>query len=444
MRIPSLEIRPNADQSISARRWSRFWLLLAVLLPAAVGLAAIMIRAELAVWADARSTHRLLGLGNYREARVVLDRWLQKRPSSAEATFLLARSLLGLRDYDQGFPMLERAARLGYPIPRIERARAIALAWMGRYQEAEPTLRRLTQPSSIPDPEVDEALAKCFLETFQLIAADQVLDRWIRDAPDDARARYWKGEVGRKTSEDLPIVIQYFEAAVRLDPECDPARLALAELYLESHRLDDAVREYTLYLDRNSEAPDGFNGLAQVALEQGDLDSAVCHFDRALMLAPGDPKPLLERGKIEVRRGHLEAALGYLDRALAVDPKEPAIHYHRSLVLARLGRTAESAQEREQSARLREDKEQLDTLLRSLLNAPGDTALQLNAARWLFEHGHPEEGLRWAQKILGEHPHHAETSALLADYYQQQGNRGLANYYHLQAGSAAGSSAQRR
>jgi predicted Zn-dependent protease len=308
---------------------------------------------------------------------------------------------------------------------------------MARYQEAEPVLAKLVKSDSRPDPEVDEALAKCYLETFQLIAADQVIDRWINDAPQDARARYWKGEIGRKTSDDPSVVIQHYEAALRLDPECDPARLALAELYLQSHRLDDAEREYARYESSHPEDPSTHIGLGQVAEERADVESAVRHFNRAATIAPRDTRPLLELAKIEIQQNRLQAALGYLDRALALDFQEPAIHYHRSLVLARLGRTVESEKEREESARLREEKEQLAKLLRSLLNAPRETALQLDAARWLFDHGHPEEGLRWAQKILSEYPSHPEASALLADHYEKQGNRGLANYYRLQAGAVA-------
>jgi tetratricopeptide (TPR) repeat protein len=437
MQGPSLDLPKKRNPSHLARRQPWFWGAFGILLFILAYPAVVVIRAELAIHTDARSARHLIELGKYQEARAPLERWLHKRPTSAEASFLSARSFCGLRAYDHALPALENAAKLGYPAAEIMRVRAIALAWMGRYQEAEPMLQRIAQAGTSPDSAVDEALAKCYLESFQLIAADHIIDRWIKDAPEDARARYWKGEVARKTSEDLPAVIQHYEAALRLDSEYDPARLVIAELYLESHRVDDAAREYTSYLSRHPEDPAAYIGMAQIALEQGDLASAIRQFDQAAIVAPRDTKPLLERGKIEIQRGHLESALHFLDRALAIDPKEPAIHYHRSLVLARLGRKSESEKESEQSALLREDKAQLEKLLRSLLNAPGEIGLQLDAARWLFDHGHPEEGLRWAQKVLSEHPHHPEANAIVADYYEKQGNRGLTNYYRLQSGATA-------
>ena len=41
-------------------------------------------------------------------------------------------------------------------------------------------------------------------------------------------------------------------------------------------------------------------------------------------------------------------------------------------------------------------------LQRALVANPGDLALQAEVARWMIEHGHEEEGVRWARKILGE------------------------------------------
>ena len=140
-------------------------------------------------------------------------------------------------------------------------------------------MRRLLLSSSKPDPEADEALAKCYLETFQLAQAESVIEKWIHDAP-------------------------------------------------------------------------------------------------------GDVKP----------------------------------HYRRSLVLTRLGGTALAKAEQDTSARLRDEREHIQKLLNEMLAAPGGLDHQYDAARWLFEHGRPEEGLRWTEKILRDQPRHTKTNRLLADY----------------------------
>ena len=109
------------------------------------------------------------------------------------------------------------------------------------------------------------------------------------------------------------------------------------------------------------------------------------------------------------------------------------IRHRRGLCLARLGRHDEARAEQEEAARLREDDQRLSKLQQALVANPGDPRLQGEVMRWMFEHGHEEEGLRWARKILGERPNDPEANRLMAEYHERGGNPGLANYYRLQA-----------
>jgi predicted Zn-dependent protease len=172
----------------------------------------------------------------------------------------------------------------------------------------------------------------------------------------------------------------------------------------------------------------------QVAATDGRDDVAVDYLDQAMKVAPKDHRPAVERGKLESRRGRFAAALAFFDRAVELEPVEPEIRYQRSMVLSAMGRTGEARKEQEEMTRLRKEKEELDKLLEGLLKFPADTDRQIKAARWFFEHGHPDEGVRWALKILRERSDHAESNRMLADHYEKQGNRGLANFYRLQAG----------
>lgn len=243
----------------------------------------------------------------------------------------------------------------------------------------------------------------------------------------------WKIELGRKVNADPDVMYGYFQKALEIDPKESSVHLGLAELYLQTHRLDEAAAEFTRFLELRPEHSSAYLGLGRVAVERGDATEASRCFERSARLAPGDIRPLIERGKIELRLGRLEEALRSIDQALKIDAGEPEVHYQRSLILARLGRSAESKTEQDAASRAREDNEYIKKLLTEILEAPADIARQYEAARWLFEHGHAEEGLRWAQKILKEQPHHPPTNRLLADHYAKQGNQGLANFYGLQA-----------
>ena len=98
--------------------------------------------------------------------------------------------------------------------------------------------------------------------------------------------------------------------------------------------------------------------------------------------------------------------------------------------------TPEARAQDEAAARLRAEQEQILTLQKKILNDPHDLVSRHQLAAWMFEHGHADEGLKWAKEILQANPHHGPTHRLLADYYQKQGDPGLANYHRLMASTA--------
>jgi Flp pilus assembly protein TadD len=384
----------------------------------------------------ARSARERIAAGDFEAADEPLQHWLEARPDSAEALFLSARVAIGLNRFEPGLKALQKAREAGYPDRLIERERGLLLVRGGNLSEAEPVLRKvfLASSSDTRDPELDEALARCYVESYQLRAAEEVLKRWIRDAPTDARPYFWSAEVERrKATPDQDVLIDNYEKAVRLDPAMDQARLPLAEQYLKAHRNDDAAREYAAYVQRHPDDPEAHLGLGQIAAENGDEGEAIRELDRAAELAPGDHRPLVERGKLELHRGRVREALTFFSRAVEVNPTEPEVHYQRGLVLTRLGKVEEAKKEQEETARRQRERGELELLLKDLHRSPRDLSLQIRACRWLFDHGHPDEGLRWAEKILREHPGHVEICRLLADHYERAGNAGLANFYRVQA-----------
>ncbi len=310
---------------------------------------------------------------------------------------------------------------------------------MQRHDEAASILNPIVfSPAAKADPEADKALAKCYLETFQLGAAAVVIERWIRDAPQDPTPYLWKAQVDRRTDADVSTLMEDYERAIQRDPGCPEALLNLGEMSLLAERPSEAKVRYAAYLRRFPDHAEAHLGLGKALAELGEEGAAIGHLNRAAELGPRDPRPLLELARIDHRCGNLGAALSLLDRAIAIDAEELELHYLRGLVLRRLGRTDEALAETEVSARLRRDKEELSGILGALNASPRDVQLQYNAARWLFEHGHPEEGMRWAEKILREQPSHPATNRLVADHYDKRGDPGLAHFYRLQSNSGAG------
>jgi tetratricopeptide (TPR) repeat protein len=153
-----------------------------------------------------------------------------------------------------------------------------------------------------------------------------------------------------------------------------------------------------------------------------------------MAMAPQDPVVLGARAWAEVVRGHHEAALGYFDRAVKIDPFDLGNREQRMRLLALLGKKTEADAERAQVERIRQDQSRFDALNRELQHNPLDPRLRGQAARWLMDHGHPDEAVDWANLVLRSAPSDPSMNRLLADYYRHQGNLGLANFYEAHAG----------
>ena len=94
---------------------------------------------------------------------------------------------------------------------------------------------------------------------------------------------------------------------------------------------------------------------------------------------------------------------------------------------------SQSRTELEAAARLRKEHDQIVQLRYGVLKNPRDLGTRFQIAKWMMEHGHEDEGLKWTKEILRADPRHAPTHRVLADYYGKHGEPGLANYHRLSA-----------
>jgi tetratricopeptide (TPR) repeat protein len=358
---------------------------------------------------------------------------LAARPDDAEAHFLKARVAFGRDRPSEVRRELDRAAALGYPEREIKRHRGFLLVLTRRYVEAEPYLVAAAREMRGPDPELEEALARVFLQTYKLNLAARVLERWTRDAPGDPRPYLWYTEVDRRTQADPAVTIGHYREALKRKPDLDEARLGLAEELRKAHRIAEARQEYDTYLTAHPRDPEPYVGAGRLALDQGVESAAIQHLDRALVLKPDHLAALNYRAAIEMRHGRFDGALEFLNRALRVDPADPELLYNRGLVLSRLGRKAEAQADLRKHHKLERDSDELNRLREHLNQDPNNLEYRFGIARWMFAHGQDDEGVRWSKFILAAHPGHTPTCRLLADYYDRKGDPGLANYYRLQA-----------
>jgi Flp pilus assembly protein TadD len=128
---------------------------------------------------------------------------------------------------------------------------------------------------------------------------------------------------------------------LRVDPKDVAIRLALASLYLEQKKYDDALAEYTRVVAERPADAAALNNLAWLYQQKGDLAQARGLAEQAVAAAPRAPR-IDTLGWILLAQGEADKALAYLSAASLSAPRNHDIQYHLAVALNRLGRTADA------------------------------------------------------------------------------------------------------
>jgi tetratricopeptide (TPR) repeat protein len=418
-------IAPTLRLSQAAWRWLCLTLVVSILI--VVG-GSIAVR-ELRVSRHARAVRSAIETRHFTAAEGPLQQWLKMSPSSAEAHYYRARLALGTNRPQQALQATEDALKLGYESTALKCLSAVLMARSGQSTGVESVLRQAFVEGREPQVEIARELAAIYLTTFQFERAAVAIERWRKLAPEDPEPYLWRNEIDSRTAPEPAILIQNYRAALERDPGLGKARLGLAEQLRKAQRLDEAEREYATHLAKNPRDADALIGMARTAFGRGDIDAAVHSFEAALAVNPREPEALKELAQIDLRRGDFSGSCNRLRRAIEIDPYDPDTRYNYAQALKFMGDEEQSQAEAEVSVRLRKEHQRMSDIRDNLLKTPNDQKLRFDAAQWLLEHGHDDEGLAWTVQILEAQPNHGPTHRLLADYYQRKGNAGLANYH---------------
>ncbi|HZW32923.1 MAG TPA: tetratricopeptide repeat protein [Isosphaeraceae bacterium] len=391
---------------------------------------------EYQVSRSAGAVRRGFAAHRYREAREPLRRWLRQRPRSAEAHYYRAWLALVTNQPNEAAEAIDQATKLGADATLLSPLTGIYWARAGRLNQAEPLLRAAFQRNAEPQIEIAQELAGIYLKTYRLPQAGVAIERWRTLAPEDPQPYLWSNEVATRTDTDPSVLIRNYRAALELDPNLDRARLGLAQQLSKARRFDEAEQEYRAYLQRNPQDVSALVGLGRNAFQQGDIHGATRSFEAALEINPRQPDALKELAQAELRLGRYDRACQRFERLIPIEPYDHEVRYAYAQALKLNGDAARARTETELAGRLRKEHDHM-LQFRYHLKDPNDVASRYEVAKWLLEHGHAEEGLKWTREVLRADPRHAPTHRLLADYYQRHGDPGLANYHQLMASSIA-------
>jgi tetratricopeptide (TPR) repeat protein len=265
-------------------------------------------------------------LGSPESATEILERILDRDPTSVRALASLARIYEGAHDVDRARATLERAialaqtgaeqAELYFRIGKLEADAngdeagepwfAQALTADGTHAGAAGALEKHARARG-EWARVAELLA---LRTERATGADQ-------RALDLELAQVLNEKLGRAT-DALP----YLERALKQTPD-DPAVLEpLADLYFAAGRLDDARPLYAALAERMQKARRMKDvarlrsRIGQIAEKRGDAPGAIAEYAAALKIDPGHAATLASLGRLYLAAGDWENARGSYKKLL--------------------------------------------------------------------------------------------------------------------------------
>ncbi len=153
---------------------------------------------------------------------------------------------------------------------------------------------------------------------------------------------------------------------LRKNPSCWMARISLGNVLERSGRTPEAIAQYSMALEVDSDNAMAHNNLGVALFNEGRIDEAATHFDRAFEIEPDDAMVHANLGDVARVRGRLDDALSHYRQSLRFAPNHAMNHYWIGTIELERGNRAAAI-------------EQLEAALRI---DPGMTAARETLDRW--------------------------------------------------------------
>ena len=355
--------------------------------------------------------------------------WLSRaesfRSGVAETSFLQARAYRRLGKMALMRSSLETAWNRGYPVEKLEREQRLALAQLGRLQEALPHL-----PGMLADPQDDasdicEAYISGYLLTYQFKPANGLLEAWIADCPDDPQAFFVRGRINDELS-NFKDAAEAFEEAIRLAPARTDIRIRYARTLSDLHRYDDAAEQYDLLMSEVDDDPDTLTGWAQCLVETARGEEARDVYRKVFELNPTHEEAQFGLARLEFQQGNHKDSLAILEPLYEKSPRKSSIRYLLGQVLRSLGRQDQAQAHLEYSQEAEAAIRRVGVLMDEVREHPRDPKRRFEIGTTLLKYGHRSDGAGWLRSVVEVDSGYRPAHEALLNYYTEEGLKDLA------------------
>jgi tetratricopeptide (TPR) repeat protein len=428
-------------------RRTTVFLVLGLVVCAAVGLLCLLAPRWVTADESWQRAEQAMADHEFLRAQSYLVEYLVRWPQDARGHVLLARCYRQAEDEDleSAREHLKEAARLGGDNDELKLESALLdMQWHAGPPEVEQFLTSRMESQPADRPLILEALARGSLRQRRYNTANQWLDKWIHDDPDDWWPRMWRGVLFQHMSRPQ-LAIEDHQMVLRNRPK-DPLSLKRLGVVLATSGFDyrEAAQVLERYLNENSADADGLAALARCYRVLDRTDEAYALTERALASDSRHADALLIKALIELDRSEYSQALATLttlqqasrlfdadiaqQRLMSLDPlldnphqtqrMEELLHLEAK-ALRGLGQDELAEQRLRQLAELQSDVRQLKLLLDQQADRKQDPQYLFDVAQLYLRIGLPRAAESWLQQMHAIAPDDPRIPVVMKEASQQ-------------------------
>jgi tetratricopeptide (TPR) repeat protein len=258
------------------------------------------------------------------------------------------------------------------------------------------------------------------------------MSKWIEIEPGNAKPYLWRGWTLERLNNEKGARADYHRA-LEIDPDLVPARLRVAEMYLEDKQAPEALPHLERLMRQVPDDPQVQARMGICLFLQGHAAEARKLMEGAVPHLPKDPALLVALANLDLQEGRAADAEQRLRTVLAADASDTEALFVLASVLQFQGRAAESATVLADYEHKRKVVERINELLKDKVDSPTATAEEYaEIGRSFLEIGREKFGVYWLERALEKDSTNQSAHRALAAHYERKGNAAAAANHRRQ------------
>ncbi len=366
--------------------------------------------------------------GDFATAKTILRQLEKKHPRNPDFPFLLGRTARRAGELQSAEDHLQKSLELGAIAEAVDLERLLIRAQGGEFEKVSPRLFAYIEKEHPDRLLIFEALVFGAMADFRMKQALLLVNEWLKEETDNARALLWKAQILERLSARKEVVEAYRDL-VRVEPNSVAPRLRLAQNLFMISKHEESLQEFDIILQTDSNNGEAIIGKVRALLALGRDDEAE-QFGKGLAVQfPDDGWAWLVQAKIENAKSQSPKAEPLIREALKRLPYNREVVYTSALIFQQMGKKTEADELFARVGQIDADRHRLSDLTSQIWTRPKSADLRHEAGVIFLRNGHDSDGLRWLDSALKIDPQHTDSHRALAKYYRDRGRIDLAAFH---------------